>query len=192
MGAKKHKRGNESAMTKKGTKGEATQYVTRAKAIRTLQVSLKDFRRLCILKGVYPREPRKKRQGRDKTYYHVKDIKFLMHEPLLHKFRDMKTWLKKRSRAYHRGDHTRVQSMVHTRPDLAVDHLVRERYPRFADALNDLDDPLCMVHLFALLPRGTTRLHSAARAARCQRLAREWQLLIAKTGALPVCVCVCV
>ena len=37
----------------KGKRGEQTQYYTRAQAIRKLQVTIKDFRRLCILKGYY-------------------------------------------------------------------------------------------------------------------------------------------
>jgi pescadillo protein len=80
---------------KKGKKGEASQYLTRSKAIRKMQLSLKDFRRLCILKGIYPREPNKKFEGTNKTYYHVKDLKILMHDKLLEKFRDIKAHLKK-------------------------------------------------------------------------------------------------
>ena len=62
---------------KKGVKGEASQYLTRSNAIRALQLSLQDFRKLCILKGIYPRSPNKKFKGNEKTYYHVKDIKIL-------------------------------------------------------------------------------------------------------------------
>ena len=45
-----------------GTSGNAVQYVTRNQALKKLQLKLSEFRRLCILKGIHPREPKKKPQ----------------------------------------------------------------------------------------------------------------------------------
>lgn len=69
--------------------------MSRNRALRKLQLSLKDFRRLCIIKGIYPREPlhRKKAQKgstENRVLYSLKDIKFLQNEPLIQKFRDDK------------------------------------------------------------------------------------------------------
>lgn len=36
-----------------GTSGQAKNYITRTQAVRKLQISLPDFRRLCIFKGMH-------------------------------------------------------------------------------------------------------------------------------------------
>jgi hypothetical protein len=45
-----------------GQSGNAAQYLTRNQALKKLQLKLSEFRRLCILKGIHPREPKKKPQ----------------------------------------------------------------------------------------------------------------------------------
>ena len=70
---------------KKGMAGTVVNYISRTKAIKKLQITLRDFRRLCILKGVYPRDPKKSPDGKSKTYYSIKDIYFLV--SLLFSFR---------------------------------------------------------------------------------------------------------
>ena len=109
--------------------GSEGRYTTRTMAIRRLQVSLKDFRRLCILKGIYPREPKKKFKGGNTTYYFAKDILFLSHEPLLEKFREQKAFLKKIRKATGRHERKKAERLDGRKPVYKLDHLIRERYP---------------------------------------------------------------
>ena len=88
---------------KRGARGGAALYATRNQALAKLQLRLPDFRRLCILKGVHPREPKRKTAGQNKTYYHVKDIAFLAHEPLLAAFRAARAHRRKVRRAQAKG-----------------------------------------------------------------------------------------
>lgn len=167
---------------RKGMKGSAANYITRSQALKKLQVTLKDFRRLCILKGVYPREPKKKPSGKDKTYYYLKDVMYLAHEPILDKFREFKTFMKKVKKAMGKRDYEDARRKHDNRPVYSLDHIVKERYPRFIDALGDLDDALCLVHLFAMMPAG--KGVDAAMTENCLRLVREWNNYVATTRSL--------
>ncbi|KAJ3004049.1 mRNA-binding ribosome synthesis protein nop7 [Thoreauomyces humboldtii] len=163
---------------KKGEKGAVTNYITRASAVKKLQISLAHFRRLCILKGVYPREPKnKKKVGKGstapRTYYYRKDIQFLFHEPVLHKLREQKIFARKLSKAIAKQEWTKAKSLQEHRPEYTLDHIIKERYPTFVDALRDMDDALSMAFLFATLP-ATDKIKSE-HVQQCQRLCAEFQ-----------------
>ncbi|PGH14704.1 hypothetical protein AJ79_02870 [Helicocarpus griseus UAMH5409] len=173
---------------KKGTSGQAKNFITRTQAVRKLQISLPDFRRLCIFKGIYPREPRNKKKASKSatpstTFYYTRDIQYLLHEPLLKKFRDQKALAKKIARCLGRGevgDAARLEK--NNAPKLTLDHLIKERYPTFIDALRDLDDALSLLFLFANLPSTTTVPPKTI--ALCQRLCHEFQHYLIATNSL--------
>lgn len=162
-----------------GISGAAKNYITRSRAVKKLQISLPDFRRLCIFKGIYPREPRKKKKVSKgstaaTTFYYTKDVQYLLHEPLLAKFREHKAVAKKIARALGRGeagDAARLEKNLI--PKIKLDHLVKERYPTFIDALRDLDDALSMLFLFASLP--SSQHVPAKTISLCQRLCHEFE-----------------
>ncbi|GLA95631.1 mRNA-binding ribosome synthesis protein nop7 [Aspergillus tubingensis] len=173
---------------KKGTSGQAKNYITRTQAVRKLQISLPDFRRLCIFKGIYPREPRNKKKASktstpNTTFYYTKDIQFLLHEPLLRKFRDQKALAKKIARSLGRGEVSDASRLEKNHaPKLTLDHIIKERYPTFIDALRDLDDALSLLFLFANLPSSP---HVPAKTiALCQRVTHEFQHYLITTNSL--------
>jgi len=167
---------------RQGTRGYAVNFITRNSALKKLQLTLPAFRKLCILKGIYPRDPKKKASGKDKTYYYRKDIVFLLHDPLIKKFREHRAWKKKVKKAKGRNEDSRVDTLIENKPSYSLNHLIKERYPTFIDAVRDLDDALCMLFLFANMP-STKKIHQW-RIEKCQRLTLELQHYIIKTHAL--------
>ncbi|KAH0838440.1 Pescadillo N-terminus-domain-containing protein [Lanmaoa asiatica] len=175
-------------LKQKGKAGAAKAYMTRSAAVKKLQCSLADFRRLCILKaGIFPREPRsRKKANRGSTaptsFYYTKDIAYLAHEPVLNKLREHKAFAKKISRALGRGEWSIAKNLEDSKPTYRLDHIIKERYPTFIDAVRDIDDALCMIFLFASLP-SNDRV-SPSLIANCSRLAAEWQLYVMHSRSL--------
>lgn len=125
--------------------------------MKKLQLSLKAFRRLCVLKGIYPREPRNRKRAQKgatgiKTMYAKKDIQFLMHEPIIWKLREYKIFTRKIGRAKALKDFASLKRYLENHPTIKLDHIVKERYPTFVDALRDLDDCLTLCFLFSTFP----------------------------------------
>ena len=89
-------------------------------------------RRICILKGIYPREPRKRKvlnkgSSANKTYFYVKDIQYLAHEPVLNKFREFKIFVRKLKRALGKDELGTAKSLEENKPFYTLDHIVKER-----------------------------------------------------------------
>jgi hypothetical protein len=127
-------------------------------------------------------DPKKSPDGKSKTYYSIKDIYFLAHEPLLEKFREFKSFMKKVRRLNARKEKHLADKLHDQRPKYKLDHLVRERYPHFDDAVRDLDDALSMVHLFGRLP--AEKKIGNVHPANCAKLGKEWQYYVAHSNTL--------
>ncbi|KAJ8967583.1 hypothetical protein NQ314_002768 [Rhamnusium bicolor] len=125
-----------SKRKKKYTTGEGAQFMTRKAALKKLQLSLNDFRRLCILKG--------------------------------------------RARAVR--DFEKLNRYLNNHPTLKLDHIVKERYPTFIDALRDLDDCLTLCFLFSTFP---SLAHVPRdQSALCRRLTLEFVHAVIEAKAL--------
>lgn len=145
-------------------------------------------------------------KGNHHTYYHLKDIAFLQHEPLVETFREQRVYERKVKKAKAKKNEERANRLEQQKPDYKLDRLIRERfvhsishfdvyifniyrflavhnrvpkycfsyvwicrYPKFVDALRDLDDCLTMVHLFAALPALDREKVEVKRVHDCRR-----------------------
>ncbi|VDM17350.1 unnamed protein product [Hydatigera taeniaeformis] len=133
--------------------------------------------RICILKGIYPVEPKNKKKAglgnsQPRIYFHSKDIAFLAREPLIETFRRLRVHQKRLRRAREKLDRDKEFRLRMSKPTYTLHHLVRERYPTRADALRDLTDSLNLIFLFARLPR-LTQFHPSL-ISLCRRFSVEF------------------
>jgi len=163
-----------SRMGKKRQKHKAgldAVFISRSACLKKLQITLKDFRRLCILKGIYPRQPRGNKTPHNKkgqVFYHLKDVRAIAHEPILDKFRTFKSFMKKIRKNVIQETVSEAQQKYEKEMNsgYTLHHLVKERYPRFVDALNDIDDALTLTFLYASLPSSGKIKSSITRKAK--------------------------
>ncbi|XP_041456137.1 pescadillo-like [Lytechinus variegatus] len=172
---------------KKFKSGIATSFITRASAVKRLQLNLVNFRRLCILKGVYPVEPKSikkagKGQKLHRTYFRFKDIQFLAHEPIVQNFRDHRVFVRKVRKAKAKREWTSLDRLNRNEPKYKLDHIVKERYPTFVDALRDLEDPLTLCSLFSTF-RKNAKVKSEVLPL-CRRLVVEFMNYVIASRSL--------
>ena len=78
------------------------------------------------------------------------------------------------------GDAARLEKNIATK--LSLDHIIKERYPSFVDAVRDLDDALTLLFLFANLP--STSTVPPKMISLCQRLCLEFEHYLITTHTL--------
>lgn len=130
-------------------------YLTKQQACRLLQVDSMQFRRLCILKGIYPRaigRSKQKASGSEKQLYYAREIKWLVHDQLPSKIYAFKAWERKvrTAEALKRKADLAMLRRV-TKPAYALDATLKERYPTFLDAVRDVDDAMTNIALYAFM-----------------------------------------
>lgn len=82
--------------------------------------------------------------------------------------------MKRLKRAKGRRDIKGIARIRNNKPSYKVDHIVKERYPTFTDAVRDLDDCLSLIFLFSVLPK--SRRIYVEKVHLCRRLSREYTL----------------
>ncbi|OHS95145.1 Pescadillo like protein [Tritrichomonas foetus] len=161
----------------KGTKGKASNLVRESQLQEKVALAdLDDFRRMCILRGVYPKENPKERDS-PFANFHKKDISMINSDPMTWFIREHASWLKKRERKLHRKELDTSKE-----PTAPYAELIRSRYPTFGDAVQELDDALTTIALFAQL-KGNNIIPSE-RINRCRELLTEFHYYVSHTHSL--------
>ena len=91
-------------------------------------------------------------------------------------------FVRKLRKAYGRREWNAVESLKDNKPCYKLDHIVKERYPTFIDALLDLEDALSMCFLFSTFP-WTGKCHMQT-IQLCRRLTVEFLHYVITARAL--------
>lgn len=171
---------------KQGERGAAAAMLPRRKAMQKMGVTLKQFRRLCILKGVFPRPaPAGNARLRNKTLFLRKDITFLNQDPIVDTMREKIAFRKKKKRLITRREPEALRRLERGRPIMRLDHIIRERYPTFQDAIRGLDDALTLLGVVAAHTGGQQIATDKCR--RAAQLLREFEHYVAEAHLLTKC-----
>ncbi|GFE54666.1 pescadillo N-terminus family protein [Babesia ovis] len=180
---------------KPNTEGNTRNYITRSQALKRLQVSLRDFQRLCILKGVYPRDVargntltskgiNRKKLKKDKIYYHINDVRYLAAGDLLAKFRDISAHLKRYRKLVARGELLDAKLADKRRPKYSLTGIVKERCPALVNAVAELDDAISTIAAVAALPADGKKGINPKVAAECHQHLQHFLKYVSETRCL--------
>lgn len=79
-------------------------------------------------------------------------------------------------------EYRNMKKFLRDYPDMNIDHIVKERYPTFVDALRDLDDCLTLCFLFSTFP--SLKKVPRDQSMLCRRLTVEFMHAVIAAKAL--------
>lgn len=94
----------------------------------------------------------------------------------------LQVFAKKLGKARALQDYETIKRSLENRPHLTLDHIVKERYPSFIDAIRDLDDCLTLLFMFSTFP--SLQHVPRDQSALCRRLTVEFLHAIIASQAL--------
>ncbi|GAW80855.1 pescadillo N-terminus domain containing protein [Plasmodium gonderi] len=178
-------------LRKKIKKKKEGKYLTKKYILKKLYLKEKEFRKLCIFKGIYPKDfkeiPLKYRKKfyKHKVYYSKNDYKSLSHEKIIQDFRKITTCLKKYKKyKIALEDEEKCKKIIKNFPTYSLDHIIKERFPIFSYAIEQLDDALSSVIAYSLLPSDETFGIKNNFVKNCQMLKNQFHYYIYKTSKI--------
>lgn len=74
-------------------------------------------------------------KGNHHSYYHVKDLLFLKHEPILEKLRDIRAYDRKVTKAMSKKNRDLAERLLSRKPTYTLDMIIKERYYKLVSIL---------------------------------------------------------
>eukprot|EP00834_Sanchytrium_tribonematis_P004017 NODE_178_length_14069_cov_0.746815.p2 type:complete len:465 gc:universal NODE_178_length_14069_cov_0.746815:4755-6149(+) len=148
--------------------------MNRNQAVKYLQLPLGDFRMMCILLHVSPK------LVNHQQLYLVKDIKHLLHHPLLPIIRELKILKRKCIHYYHKDNNIYKDYMekINTLLLSQMPKLIQQNYPKFYNLWYDLDDILSLLYCMRHIP--SNEYVSSKDVAKTEKLLNQFELLLWK------------
>jgi pescadillo protein len=92
--------------------------------------------------------------------------------------------MRKVKKALVRGEKLKAKQLKASAPNYSLDHLVKERYPTFSDAINDLDDALSLISLFGSFPTHKDLKIPHSLISNCSDLMKQFKVYVINSHSL--------
>lgn len=163
-------------------KKRKSEFLTRTEALKLSGLSLPEFRRACILRGVFPRLP--KSGDHKNIYYLVGDVRNIRTDPILHAYRQQATAERRIRRALNRKEFLEAEMLKNRLVPVDLSLVLRQRYPSLTHAIQDMDDALSCVGMFARLNPMPAENITGETINECRAIMDHWNALVANLGCL--------